>query len=327
LLRKINFDMLSAPLLIKVIFLPVIIILGIMTSFEDVANFKIRNRLVFAGVSFSLFIYAFCTFLSVSGLLPTLPLELNRAAEYLLKDAACWVATAVLSFTVGYVFWKMNLWGGGDAKLFLCYAMLTPIGVYRYVYFDGYFASFLHLQLTFIPATVFLILRALFFQLPRLRKITVIGCISGIKKGFFENLSARYRGRFLKTILGFLGFILFGMVFSSSLSKGILSFGFGGNIAFAITLLCYKGMARFFKQSRWILVIIYSLLVLAVTVNPRLLSEMLEQLPKALLLTVLIGSVAPFLYKVIDIYSEQVKQKYSAMAVWMFIATCIIWIW
>ena len=311
--------MFSAPLLIDILFIPVIISLGIMTSFEDAVSFRIRNRLVFAGIFYSLFIYALCSFLSVSGLLPALPLELRRAVEYLFNDACRWVVTVVVSFIVGYVLWKINLWGGGDAKLFLCYAMLTPIGVYRYIYFNGYFASLLHLQLTFIPATAFIIFRMAFFHLPQLKKISASGCVAAVKKKFSI-------GGFLKATLGFIAFLLFGMVISRGLSRGVLSFGFGGNITFVIMLLCYKGLTRLFKRSGWIPVIMYALLGTAIMVNPVLLLDVFKQLPKAVLLTLLTGSLAPFLYEMIDAYSEQAKQKYSAMAVWMFIATCLIWI-
>jgi hypothetical protein len=259
-------------------------------------------------------------------LLPALPLELRRAVEYLFNDGCRWVVTAVVSFIVGYVLWKINLWGGGDAKLFLCYAMLTPIGVYRYIYFNGYFASFLHLQLTFIPATIFLIFRTAFFHLPELKKISVSGCVAAVKRHLSMNLSPSFLGGFFKTTFGFIAFLLLGMVVSRGLSKGILSFGFGANLAFMFMLLCYKGLTRIFKRSGWIPVIMYILLAIMITVNPELLLGVFKQLPKAVLLTVLTGRIAPFLYELIDAYSEQAKQKYSAMAVWMFIATCLIWI-
>lgn len=320
--------MFSAPLLVTFVFAPIILMIGVMTSFEDAVSFRIHNRWVLIGILYSLFVYMLCLFFSVCGIVQALPAKVGELVQYLLSDMNRWVATCIISFFVGYVLWQKNIWGGGDAKLFLCYAMLTPIGLYRHLYFDGYFASFLLLQVTFIPAMLFLFGRIAFFRIYRGEGIIGHTYVAAMKNWISMNLSFKYLGGFLKTSFGFLGLLLFSMMVSLEFSRWVFSLGLGQNITLVLLLLFYKGLSRFFRRNVWVIVVMYIVLAVMIIVpSSSTVKTLFFQLPRAIALTMLTGFIAPALYRMTDVYFEQIKSKYSFMAIWMFIATCFIWIW
>jgi hypothetical protein len=112
--------------------LPAIIALGIITTFEDIRDGRIRNIWILLAVSYSAAIHII---LEVFDL------------DYLLSLA--------LSFGAGYALWRADLWSAGDAKLFVAFTSLLPAGSYLGI--SELIPSLTLLVNTFLPVSVALL--------------------------------------------------------------------------------------------------------------------------------------------------------------------------
>ena len=142
------------------IFLPMIIFIGIKTASDDFASSKIANKLVILGILYSFLIYALCWSVFFISRVAPMPAIFSNMQISLLYGFDKWCVNLALAVIAAYLLWHFNMWGAGDAKLFICYASLIPIGRYSKIYFHGYFASFFLLLAIFIPAAVFLFFKA-----------------------------------------------------------------------------------------------------------------------------------------------------------------------
>ncbi|MBW2972338.1 hypothetical protein KY359_04850 [Candidatus Woesearchaeota archaeon] len=95
-------------------FLPTILALGIITSYEDIKEGKIRNKYVATAIALGIAIHLI---LLVSGTEPT-KLALLSATDFSLA--------LILGFLIYYAGW----WSAGDAKLYAAYVLLIPATVY-----------------------------------------------------------------------------------------------------------------------------------------------------------------------------------------------------
>ncbi len=132
--------------------LPAVFIVGAATSRSDVAVYRIRNKWIALGLCYAAAVYlAAWAFYWQGG-------ALSRAAAPLVWNFERWCVNFAVSLILAFVLWRRGMWGGGDAKLFICYAALTPLAVYPVVFFDYYFASFFLLWCVFVPATLWFLL-------------------------------------------------------------------------------------------------------------------------------------------------------------------------
>jgi len=121
------------------IFLPAIILLGIITSYTDIKFGKIKNNHILLALLFSFAAYIY--------LISTLP---TYRIEYIIEL----IIMLALSIFTGFIIWYSGLWTAGDAKLFFAFSALIPLSVYKYGYVP-YFASSTILLNTFIPFALF----------------------------------------------------------------------------------------------------------------------------------------------------------------------------
>ncbi|MBI2101070.1 hypothetical protein HYT53_00495 [Candidatus Woesearchaeota archaeon] len=103
-------------------FLPMILLLGIVTSYEDIKFGKIRNKWVLMAIAYSVIAYA--------------SLLLLGNAYGLTIDSI---------FRIAF----NGLWRAGDAKLFFAFAVLVPIRL------KGFSPFFIILAATFVPVMVY----------------------------------------------------------------------------------------------------------------------------------------------------------------------------
>ncbi len=113
-------------------FLPMILFLGIVTSYGDIKFGKIRNNWVLMAIVYAITVYAFL-FLSnnVYGL----------TIDFILRIAL----NAMFALVTGFALWYMGLWKAGDAKLFFAFVTLVPI------HSKGFYSFFIILAATFVP--------------------------------------------------------------------------------------------------------------------------------------------------------------------------------
>lgn len=128
-------------------FLPGIILLGILTTYTDLKEGKIKNKHIIMALAYSFITYSILIFLSLGTI---------RAGYFIELLIMCF-----LSLIIGFIVWYAGLWTAGDAKLFLAYSSLVPLSVYKYGHIP-YFDSTNILINTFIPIFLFLFIILLF---------------------------------------------------------------------------------------------------------------------------------------------------------------------
>jgi len=121
-------------------FLPMILLLGAVTTYSDIKEGKIRNKWIIAGL-----LYAIIVNIILFMWLSFTPGEVPRS-EYFLEL----FLTFLFSLIVGYSMWHIGMWTAGDAKLFTVFSALLPLSVYTYGHVQN-FSSFNILINTFVP--------------------------------------------------------------------------------------------------------------------------------------------------------------------------------
>jgi len=119
-----------------------VILLGIITSYEDIQYGKVRNKLLLVFLVFNLVLLV----LTMSG---------SGTADFLVYLRDVFVNT-ICALIAGYVLWKGNIWPPGDAKLFATFAFILPLSYYSGNYLPV-FPSFALLINIFSVALVFVI--------------------------------------------------------------------------------------------------------------------------------------------------------------------------
>ncbi len=120
-------------------FLPMIIVIGIVTTYQDIKTGKIRNKWVMLGLAYAIVVNFLIYFVVriTGGQLRT---------EYYTELAV----TVLISLVVGFVMWVVGVWTAGDAKLFTAFSALVPLSVYKYGHVQ-YFSSMNFMINTFVP--------------------------------------------------------------------------------------------------------------------------------------------------------------------------------
>jgi hypothetical protein len=110
------------------IFLPMILFLGIITSYSDIKHHKIHNRWIILSLCYSLLAYTAYGIYS------------GFSSGYLQLLAAT-ALNLLCALAFGILFWLSRYWSAADAKLFISFSLLVPVPVYFAGYF-GYSASY-----------------------------------------------------------------------------------------------------------------------------------------------------------------------------------------
>lgn len=131
-----------------ILFLPAVIIFGVLTCYTDIKQGKIKNKHILAAVLYALIVY---TLIILFFVINKTPINLSYIIEM--------ITNASISLIVGFLIWIVGLWTAGDSKLFFAYTLLIPVSIYQHGYVP-YFPSIVLLVNTFVPAflAIFLIL-------------------------------------------------------------------------------------------------------------------------------------------------------------------------
>jgi len=130
------------------VLLPMIFVVGFFTSRSDVAAYRIKNKWIALGLCTAAVVYLTAWAVVWSGG------PAAQAAAPLVWSFDRWCVNFAVSIVFAFLLWRRKMWGGGDAKLFICYVALTPLSVYPVVFFGYYFAAFFLLWCVFVPATL-----------------------------------------------------------------------------------------------------------------------------------------------------------------------------
>lgn len=97
-------------------FLPIIIALGIVTSYQDIVSGKIRNTHLIAAACLGILIHALLY-----------ALEKTEAASIGFRSIE-----TISALALGMIIWKLGWWGAGDAKLYAAFTLLMPYQQYTH---------------------------------------------------------------------------------------------------------------------------------------------------------------------------------------------------
>lgn len=128
-------------------FLPAIILFGVITTYTDLKEGRIKNKHILLALAYSFIAYTILIIINLS------TIRIGYFIEFLIMCA--------LSLITGFIIWYIGLWTAGDAKLFLAYSALIPLSVYKYGHIP-YFDSTNILINTFIPVSLYLFLTLMF---------------------------------------------------------------------------------------------------------------------------------------------------------------------
>ncbi len=118
----------------------VIVVFGIIISYEDIKKKRIMNKYLLYAIIYSIVVNTIYVFLE--GGLPYLKALLVNSS---------------FSLFVGFLLWYVHLWTAGDGKLFFTYSLLVPLTTY-FNPNTTFFPSYILLINTFVPLfIVFLI--------------------------------------------------------------------------------------------------------------------------------------------------------------------------
>ena len=137
-------------MILNYLFLPMLFLIGLITSYQDFRYGKIKNKWIVLGLAWGVGIY-------VLFLIQGIIAEPIISSSYIFKV----FVNSFIALIVGYLLWHFNLWSAGDAKLFFVFALLLPLGYYWRTAVP-YFPSSVLLINTFIPALIFLMFLGIF---------------------------------------------------------------------------------------------------------------------------------------------------------------------
>jgi len=132
-------------------FLPFIVLLGAITSYQDIKEGKIKNKWIMIAITYSLFYYGMLLLFMFIGKITI------KNPTYLIEFGVM----ALFSLIIGIIIWAVGLWTAGDAKLFFAYSLLIPLSMYKYGYIPYLSSTNLFIN-TFTPIFVVLTFILLF---------------------------------------------------------------------------------------------------------------------------------------------------------------------
>lgn len=304
----------------SILFLPMIVYIGVATSVADFTSLKVKNKLILKGLVYSFVIYLVAWVLYCLVNLKIIYPSFLKSVFYLIWNFDKWFINLIVSALLAYLLWHFKLWGAGDAKLFICYSALIPMGQYSRAYFNYYFAALLLLMTTFIPATVFLLLRANIYIVRRLDSAIVKKAI--LKKITLVNLIGIF-----KVAFGFSVFFLFlhqlRMVFFSFFAK-LLPYR---SILIVFLLFLFRPLSKIFKKFTFFIVFIFIMLMLYSFIfeGYKLKGLFLKRISQAYIYATFLMVAFLVLKKTMDLYLTKTSNKTTPFAIWMFLGALIAW--
>lgn len=300
------------------VFLPVLLFIGIMTSYQDWKNSRIRNVFILIGIIYSFLVYSFFGALFwASQWLSFSQSALNFISVFVWKFDM-WCINLLFSMLAGYVLWKNRILGAGDAKLFICFSALIPIGQYSLVYFKYRFASFALLLAIFVPPTMLLLARALFHYLVKIGIKDSLGILKG-------KLLTFNRRKFLKTVFVFVVLFMLLNIVNYELQRiiGNISF-FTQNRIMLLSLITAIALMPLLRKSVLMLALFVVLIAYALLAgNPfSWYSSLLSSMLKGIFLYL---GLFPFVKWIIKSYIEKTQSGHSPFAFWLFLGALIVW--
>jgi len=134
-------------------FLPIIIILGIVTSYQDFKTAKIKNKNLIIAIVLGLILHTILIVLKI------------ETTQQIIQQ----LTGTFLALVVGLFIWYIKWWSAGDAKLFTVYFFLIPVNAFSSS--DITFRVMTLLINMILPIWIFLLTRAFIANRKSMKKI------------------------------------------------------------------------------------------------------------------------------------------------------------
>ena len=165
--------------------LPILLFIGLITSYEDIKYGKVRNKWIQLGFYWGLgiFILLIIWRFLAAPLTKFFYLQiLHRSAEspmpvftFNLDFLLSSLANCALAGIIAFFIWRINAWAAGDAKLFIVFSLLIPLTKYQYSYLKIFPSFTLLINIFFIFLLYLLISSGIFYLRKTGQKIKTAG--------------------------------------------------------------------------------------------------------------------------------------------------------
>lgn len=172
-------------MLLNILFLPVLLLVGLITSYEDIKYSKIRNKWTLFGLLWGVAILLLLPLWNLVASPVTrffyfnvLGHEYGSPAPVLTVHLPFFIKTITnlcFASAASFLMWKNKIWAAGDAKLFIVYSLLIPVTYYWKTYLP-FFPSFVLLVNIFLIVFIYMLSSSFYyssveiFRLIKLRK-------------------------------------------------------------------------------------------------------------------------------------------------------------
>jgi len=285
------------------IFLSVIIIIGCITTVEDIVYSRIRNKWIILGLLFVLaayiFLWAVCYI---------------NGSKIFVVDFDKWCVNLLISVVFAYALWRYKMWGGGDAKLFICYVALIPMIKYKVIYLSSYFPAFSLLIAIFIPAAVYICVRAFFAKAMHIIKGRASYTIT---RDFLENNFYRY----FRNIVGVCVLILSYRIFQERFMYGLRLAVQSQDIFLLVLLFINKTIGALLQKKPIFFMAVIIIGVYTLVGVSYVGISFLSYLGLSMIKSLAIVAASVMLTKLVS----SIREENLAFAPWMFLGVLITW--
>jgi hypothetical protein len=311
-------------MILDYLFLPPLVFIGLVTSYQDFRYGKIRNKWIIFGATWGIGIWLLLLGWSQLSHVISQSHFMDFALimpSYILKVAV----NSSISLVVGYLLWYFDLWSAGDAKLFFVISLLLPLKYYWKSAFPFFYSAILLINI-FSFALVFLVFKSMFTIIKSLIKSPnkirwEVRHIHQGKKYIIEN----YMTLIKATLIFFSALFIFQII----RTEIRLAFDIGQvnkwylAIIFMLLSKTSKYVREFFKKI-WLLVPIYLILIPYLLFTgffsvPENISNFLHTMRNSLSFGLAFGA----LYFLLAIAKKNEKETHMPFAFWIFMGAII----
>ncbi len=304
-------------MILDFLFLPMVFLIGLITSYQDLRYGKIKNKWIILGLVWGLGIYV-------------LFLIQGIVAEPIIYFSYIFMVftNSLIALIVGYLLWYFNLWSAGDAKLFFIFSLILPLEYYWRTA-TPYFPSFVLLINTFIPALIFLMCLGVFYILKKfflLAKTPKTFESKQIKKKLLslkQNIKINYLN-YLKTGIGFLlFFLIFKIIFVEFQISIVILTALMLTIVIIVRKFFPKKTYQFFFQGKFLFIyfciIAFYAIIKYFVYSQDIVAVFLPLLTKAFLFLGLFGITT----LLVSFYLGKTRSEHFPFAIFLFFGTIL----
>lgn len=165
--------------MLDIYLLSLLFVIGSVAAYQDIRYRKVRNRLILAGFA------AGCLGFFFNSALLAFPFDIAVSGRFFFNLSVSWL--------LSYIIWHSGLWSAADAKIFMLFTFLFPLGWYGgRLYIDLFPAANLLVN-TFILVLIFFALEVV-LRAVRSFYIRMSGCRKEPDRRIRSSFSARLKG-------------------------------------------------------------------------------------------------------------------------------------